>query len=318
MDFKQKVIDNGLIEAILVNNYKPLRESMLNFPYPMDKNIELNDFLKDSKKLLNEITNEEIKQLIKNLPKRKLNGFEFAYIDKVVSDILSSRYILLNEGRKLEISADDYTYINIFLEQIIESQYDQIHIEITLKEIFVDNYKPDSNQCISNFDEYFNDKLDISFDKFIKTDLHDIANVLDSDIKHYEDNIILNSLIFDRSILTLLLEYYNLLEQLNWNIYPNLNNLSKLKILLPECERIFRTIDIPKNYLLHQFYVYIMTAGNEQLEYPTTQLRNRYLHGDYELDDSKINCDRCLVEFLFTCLLYYKYKSNITKECVCN
>ena len=317
MCFKQKVIDNGLIEAILVNNYKPLREGMKKLASLKDKD-KFNSFLKDSKKLLKEITNEEIKQLIKNLPKRELNGFEFYYMDKFYSDILSKENILLNEGRKLEINADDWTYFNLFFEKIIESQTDKVTISIDFNEEFEWNHKPNSNQCIPNFDVYFNDKLDLSFDKFIKTDLHDIANVLDSDIKHYENDIILHSISFERSILTLLLEYYNLLEQLNWNIYPNLNNLSRLKILLPECERIFRTIDIPKNYFLYQFYEYIMRAGNEQLEYPTTQIRNRYLHGDYELDDSKLIYDRCLVEFLFTCLLYYKYKSNITKECVCN
>lgn len=315
MHFKQKVIDNGLIEAILVNNYKPLKEDMQKLSSLKDKD-KFNFYLKDCKNLLNEITNEEIKQLIKNLPKRELNGIEFTSMDKVILDILSRGNILLNEGRRLEISADDRTYINIFLEKI-KSQFDEVTINISLEE-FEFKDKPNSNPCISNFDVYFNDKLDLSFDKFIKTDLHDIANVLDSDIIHYEIYIILTSISFDRSILTLLLEHYNLLEQLDWNIYPNFNNLSKLKILLPECERIFRTIDIPKNYFLYQFYEYIMRAGSEQLEYPTTQLRNRYLHGDYELDDSKIYCDRCLVEFLFTCLLYYKYKSNITKECVCN
>lgn len=326
MDFKQKVIDNGLIEAILVNNYKPLREGMLNLSYLKDENTEFNIFLRCSKKLLNEITEEEIKQLIKNLPKRELNGFEFTYMDKVFFDILSREYILLNKGEKLEISPDDQHFINIFLEKIKEFQVDTYsfgYVSAIIDSIFkkesVHNYKPKSNQCISNFDVYFNDKLDLSFGKWIEIDLHDIVNVVSPDIIYYNSDIILHSIFFERPILTLMLEHYNLLEQLNWNIYPHLNNLSKLKILLPECERIFKTIDIPNNYLLNQFYMYIMKADNEQLEYPTTHLRNRYLHGDYDLDDSiQINCDRCLVEFLFTCLLYYKCKSNESKEFVCN
>lgn len=305
MNRKQEVIKGGLLEIILFPLYSQLKTSIIKITKSKNSKEKIDQFKKYSKHILKEIQSEEIDELINNLSNRELNGFEFLYFLDTIDNLVEKKYIILNKGKKYNLTDTNINSLNKFSEKIKNEQMDKI------THTFYVGYGE-----IKDFESYFNDDYDISFDRYGHYNLKDFANVFSEDIDIYRTEILILSIGFDRTIMSGLVEELRMAHMLDLELYDKLSDLSKIKLILPECERIFKKVQLVVNVnkmpVLTQLYNLIMIAKREDLPYNTLSLRNKYLHGDYDgTNGNEIFIDRCMIEFLFTCLCFISSKNNV-------
>lgn len=314
MNRKQQVIKGGLLEIILFLSYPQLKTSIIDIDKSKNSKEKVQQLEMDSKNILKEIQREEIDELINNLSNRELNGFEWIYLHNTLENLLDKEYIILNQGEKYNFTHTNTKLLKNFLNKIRNEQMSEFEYSIPIDKNIINGYDGDAE--INDFEIYFNDDYDISFDYYKHCNLKRIFNVLSEDIDLYRTDIYELSFTFSRSIMSRLVEECRMAHVLDWELYGKLSDLSKIKLILPECERIFKkvqlVVDDNKMPVLTQLYNLIMKANREDLSYNTLSLRNKYLHGDY--DGTNVNgflIDRCMIEFLFTCLCFISFKNNV-------
>ncbi len=314
MNRKQEVIKGGLLEIILFPTYPILKTSIINLTHSKEKIEQLET---NSKHILKEIQKEEIDELINNLSNRELNGLEFLYLIDIIDKLLDKKYIILNQGEKYCLTSTNTNSLKKFSNKIKNEQMDEIVLEIPIDKNIINLVNCyDGDEEINDFEIYFNDDYDISFDCYEHYNFKRLFNVLSEDIDIYRPDIIILFITFPRSIMSRLVEEFRMAHMLDWELYGKLSDLSKIKLILPECERIFKKVQLVVNVnkipVLTELYNLIMKANREDLSYNTLSLRNKYLHGDYDgAIVGKCLIDRCMIEFLFTCLCFISFKNNV-------
>ena len=305
MNRKQEVVKGGLLEIILFPSYSQLTNFIIKITKSKNSEEKIDQFKKCSKHILKEIQLEEINELINNLSNRELKGCEFLYFPEIIDNLVEKKYIILNEGKKYDLTDTNINSLNKFSKKIKNEQMDEITHTI---------YVGDGE--IKDFESYFNDDYDLSFDWYGHYNLKDFCNVHSEDIDIYRSEILILSITFDRTIMSGLVEELRMAHMLDWELYGKLSDLSKIKLILPECERIFKkvqsVVNVNKRPVLTQLYNLIMIANREDLPYNTLSLRNKYLHGDYDgTNGNEIFIHRCMIEFLFACLCFNSFKNNV-------